>query len=194
MAKSTGKLHGDLCARNGVARDEFEDLLNAMGGAGFVRIEDASFEKDGRTIAYRKASLTHEGEEFSDSDADTIVLRELAGEAAIAAPARAGRKRASRLGASGGAGASRSRVARGRDEDEPLSVSGRALEEKLRAWRKAESAKIGQPAFCVFPDKTLRAIAAERPVSEDDLLAISGVGPAKAAKFGAAVCRICSAG
>jgi RecQ family ATP-dependent DNA helicase len=193
MAKSTGKLHGDLCARNGVARDEFEDLLNAMAGAGFVRMEDASFEKDGRTIAYRKASLTREGEEFSDADADTIVLRELVGEAA--APARTRKKAASAgAGKAGGRGARRGGNGPSFGGDEPLSAAAQALEGRLKAWRKAESAKIGQPAFCVFPDKTLRAIAAERPVSEADLLAISGVGPAKAAKFGPAVCRICAGG
>jgi superfamily II DNA helicase RecQ len=51
--------------------------------------------------------------------------------------------------------------------------------------------KLGQPAFCVFPDKTLRAIAVERPRTEEELLAVDGIGPAKATKFGAAVCGIC---
>jgi RecQ family ATP-dependent DNA helicase len=180
VGKSTGKLHGDLCARNGVSRDQFEDLLNAMAGAGFLRIDDASFEKDGKTISYRKASLTREGEEFSDSDADTIALRELAGGAAEPTPGRSAKRVAGRPRAAA--------------DDAPLSAGARALEEKLRAWRKAEAARLAQPAFCVFSDKTLRAIAAGRPVSEDDLLAVSGVGPAKAARFGAELCRICAEG
>ena len=187
---STGKLHGDLCARNGVSRDQFEDLLNAMAGAGFLRIEDASFEKDGRTIGYRKASLTHEGGQFSEGDAETIVLRELVGGDSAALP---GQKRL-RKGQPGTAATRKARSARGGAEaaEEPLSASARSLEEKLRAWRKAEAAKLGQPAFCVFSDRTLRAIAMERPVSEQDLLEVSGFGPAKTAKFGAAVCQICA--
>ena len=193
--KSTGKLHGDLCTRNGVSRDQFEDLLNAMAGAGFVRIEEASFEKDGRTIAYRKASLTREGEDFSDRDADTIILRQLTGSAATAAPAHARGGRSASSGSTGGNGrASAGRGAAAVADEEPLSATGQAIEERLRAWRKAEAAKLGQPAFCVFSDKTLRAIAAEQPVSEGDLLAVSGVGPAKAAKFGPAVCQICASG
>jgi RecQ family ATP-dependent DNA helicase len=176
---STGKLHGELCARNGVSRDAFEDLLNAMAGAGFVRIEEASFEKDGKTIGYRKASLTREGEEFSEADAGTVVVRELVGGGESAAPVKArGGKRAGRDRKSG--------------DDEALSGGARALEERLRAWRKAEAAKLGQPAFCVFSDKTLRTLAVERPVTEDDLLGIAGFGAVKAAKFGAAVCQICS--
>jgi superfamily II DNA helicase RecQ len=180
---STGKLHGDLCARNGVSRDAFEDLLNAMAGAGYVRIDEASFEKDGKTIGYRKASLTREGEEFTDRDADTVMMRELLSGVVAPAPGKArGGKRgsAARAGRAG--------------EDEPLPAGARELEERLRAWRKAEAAKLGQPAFCVFSDRTLRALAVERPVTEDDLLGISGFGAVKAAKFGAAVCQICSVG
>jgi superfamily II DNA helicase RecQ len=166
-----------------VSRDAFEDLLNAMAGAGYVRIDEASFEKDGKTIGYRKASLTREGEEFTDRDADTVMMRELLSGVVAPAPGKArGGKRgsAARAGRAG--------------EDEPLPAGARELEERLRAWRKAEAAKLGQPAFCVFSDRTLRALAVERPVTEDDLLGISGFGAVKAAKFGAAVCQICSVG
>ena len=192
---STGKLHGDLCARNKVSRDDFEDLLNAMAGAGFLRIDDATFEKDGRTIAYRKASLTREGEQFTERDAETIVLRQLSGETAVDSSSQRSGRSATEAGArrtSGGSG--RGQGVKASQQEEPLSASARAVEERLRAWRKAEAAKLGQPAFCVFSDKTLRALAVERPASEDDLLAVAGMGPAKAAKFGAAVCGICSGG
>ena len=192
MGKSTGKLHTDLCARNGVTRDQFEDLLNAMASAGFLRLDEAAFEKDGRTINYRKASLTREGEQFTEQDADTVTLRELAG-------GSAGEPGLSRKAASHDGRTARRRAPGGRvenpaaagPENQPLSAAETALEEQLRAWRKTEAARLGQPAFRVFSDRTLRAIALERPRSQVDLLAISGFGPAKAAKFGAAVCQIC---
>ena len=174
--KSTGKLHTDLCARNRMTRDDFEKLLDALAGAGFLRMDEASFEKDGRSISYRKASLTREGEDYSDRDADTVLLRELSGSAGKPAAPRsaiAPRKRAAPA------------------EEAPLSAGAQQLEEKLRAWRKLEAAKLGQPAFCVFSDKTLRAIASDRPASEQDLLTVSGVGPAKAARFGPEVVRLC---
>ena len=48
------------------------------------------------------------------------------------------------------------------------------------------------PAFFVLGNKTLQAIAAECPRTIDELMAISGVGPSKAEKFGRAICRICA--
>ncbi len=174
-SKSTGKLHGELCAKNGVSRDSFEDLLGALAGAGFVRLDEASFEKDGRTIPYRKAGLTHEGAMFSERDADTVLLRERTGGAA---PSAAPQKRTRKSSAGG--------------ETRPLSGVSAALEEQLRAWRKVEAQKLGQPAYCVFPDSTLRSIAEDRPVSEEDLRAIAGLGPAKILKFGESILRVCA--
>ncbi len=172
-SKSTGKLHQELCAANGTSRDHFEELLGAMSGAGLLSIEDASFEKDGRTIAYRKASLTREGEELDGADTASVLVRD-SNESASAQPAKRERKR------------------KEPQPEIPLSADAVVLEEKLRAWRREESTKLKQPAFCVFSDKTLRAIASERPLTEEDLLAVDGIGPAKVAKFGAAVCAICA--
>ncbi len=172
-SKSTGKLHGELCAKNGMGRDAFEELLAALAGAGYVRLDEAAFEKDGRTIPYRKASLTHEGASFSERDAATVVLRERVAEAM---PDTAARKK----------------PARGREDAKPLTGAAAALEERLRAWRKEEARKLGQPAYCVFPDRTLRLLAEDRPSSEEDLLAVSGFGQAKLGKFGAAVLRVCA--
>ena len=73
-AGSTGKLHKDMFPREQVSRDEFENLLQALAGAGLVRLEELTFEKDGRSIAYRKASLTQEGEELPPSDPLDFVL------------------------------------------------------------------------------------------------------------------------
>ena len=172
-SKSTGKLHQELCASNRMSRDHFEELLGAMSGGGFLGIEDASFEKDGRNIAYRKASLTREGEEMDEDDAVSILMRD---SSETAAPLLAKRERKRKE----------------KKPETPLSAEAAALEERLRAWRREESGKLGQPAFFVFSDRTLRAIAAERPLTEEDLLTVDGIGPAKVAKFGAAVCAICA--
>jgi RecQ family ATP-dependent DNA helicase len=173
-AKSTGKLHQELCSRNGISRDHFEELLGAMSGAGLLRLEDATFEKDGRSIAYRKAALTREGEEFEDNDPFVVLLRD--GATTPSQPVKRERKRKST------------------EPEAPLSPEAAALEEKLRAWRRAEASKMGQPPFLIFPDRTLRAIAVERPRTEEDLLAVAGIGPAKVAKFGTAVCSLCAEG
>ncbi len=48
-------------------RDEVEVLLTAMARGGYATLEDAEFEKDGRTVAYQRVSLTDEGEELRTS-------------------------------------------------------------------------------------------------------------------------------
>ena len=62
-----------------------------------------------------------------------------------------------------------------------------ALFERLRAWR-AETAKAGSvPAYVVFTDLTLQAIAEVQPGSPTALVAINGIGAAKLEKYGDAV-------
>jgi ATP-dependent DNA helicase RecQ len=55
-----------------------------------------------------------------------------------------------------------------------------------------EAKKLGVRAFHILGNKTLRAVAVEQPRTLAELLAISGIGPAKAEKFGEAICRVCS--
>jgi len=43
------------------------------------------------------------------------------------------------------------------------------------------------PAYVIFHDATLAAIAAARPRSTDDLHGISGIGATKLARYGAAL-------
>jgi DNA helicase-2/ATP-dependent DNA helicase PcrA len=69
-----------------------------------------------------------------------------------------------------------------------LDPAGTELFERLRAMRR-ELAK-GKPAYTVFDDKTLRAIAAAAPTTLRDLAAIRGVGPAKLDLYGGAVLAI----
>ncbi len=56
--------------------------------------------------------------------------------------------------------------------------------ELLRAWRATVAREQGLPAYVIFHDATLRAIAGARPTSLAELSAISGVGEAKLAKYG----------
>jgi ATP-dependent DNA helicase RecQ len=60
----------------------------------------------------------------------------------------------------------------------------------LRAWRKLESTEQGVAAFLIFGDAALRSIAARRPQNRDELLECSGVGAAKAERYGTAVLEV----
>jgi DNA helicase-2/ATP-dependent DNA helicase PcrA len=66
------------------------------------------------------------------------------------------------------------------------------LFEALRTWRLEQARELGQPAFCVFTDATLEAIAALRPTTTRELVTVKGIGQSKLDKFGQAVLAICS--
>jgi DNA helicase-2/ATP-dependent DNA helicase PcrA len=71
--------------------------------------------------------------------------------------------------------------------DDPLLVS-------LKRWRLTRALDEGKPAYVVFHDATLEAIAARRPTNEAELRAVPGVGPAKIARYGADVLAAVAAG
>jgi DNA helicase-2/ATP-dependent DNA helicase PcrA len=65
--------------------------------------------------------------------------------------------------------------------------------ERLREWRRQQAAEQKLPAYCVFTDATLIAIAEARPRSGRDLIKVQGLGPVKADKYGEQVLAIIAA-
>ncbi|MFD5919747.1 ATP-dependent DNA helicase UvrD2 [Kitasatospora sp. NPDC127035] len=72
------------------------------------------------------------------------------------------------------------------------STMDEALYERLREWRAAQARKQGAPAYVVFTDATLMAIAEDVPGTRQELAVISGVGAMKLDKYGAAVLSLCA--
>jgi DNA helicase-2/ATP-dependent DNA helicase PcrA len=64
------------------------------------------------------------------------------------------------------------------------------LFERLREWRREEAQRTSVPAYVVFTDVTLTAIAQDRPSSEVELVGVPGVGPSKLARYGPAVLAV----
>jgi superfamily II DNA helicase RecQ len=64
------------------------------------------------------------------------------------------------------------------------------VEEALRAWRLREARRLGVPAFRVFSDQALRAIAQQRPATAAELLAIPGIGMSAVEKYGRQIYRL----
>ena len=176
FAKSTGKLHSEICPAEELDRNGFEELLASMARTGMLELADAVFEKDGKNIPYRTARLTHEGAAVDLGQPLTIQLRKSGREAP--------RKR-QHLKKERSAVKSEAPVAV-RVADEPLMTA-------LREWRLQEAKSKGLPAFRIFTDKVLRQIAEDRPAAEDDLLAIAGVGPSFTKRYGAEILKIVSA-
>ena len=76
---------------------------------------------------------------------------------------------------------------------ESVAEEDRELFEALRAWRAGVAREQGVPAYVVFADATLRALAAHRPASPADLDGITGIGAAKRERYGEAVLAIIAA-
>jgi DNA helicase-2/ATP-dependent DNA helicase PcrA len=79
----------------------------------------------------------------------------------------------------------------GRCADCPAELDA-ALFDRLKTWRLERSREQSLPAFCVFTDATLLAIAETVPSALGELAAIPGVGKAKLDKYGADVLAICA--
>ncbi len=78
-----------------------------------------------------------------------------------------------------------------RCEDCPSDMD-EGVYERLHDWRGEQARRSGQPAFCVFTDKTLMAIAEAVPEDPPGLARIPGVGKRKLDRYGADVLAICA--
>ena len=58
------------------------------------------------------------------------------------------------------------------------------LIDRLKTWRLGQARAQGVPAYVVFNDRTLEALAALRPSTEEGLLQVPGIGPAKLEAYG----------
>jgi len=89
------------------------------------------------------------------------------------------------------------RESRRRDRSRDVSASAAPdacspeLLEALRKWRLGVAREFGIPAFVIFHDSTLQAIAAGRPRTLDALRRISGIGATKLDRYGEAVLAVC---
>lgn len=81
----------------------------------------------------------------------------------------------------------------GRCTDCPANYSEETFE-ALRDWRLKAARETDVPAFVVFTDATLVAIAEARPDSLEKLAQLAGVGPAKLDRYGESVLNVLAQG
>jgi ATP-dependent DNA helicase RecQ len=78
-------------------------------------------------------------------------------------------------------------------DGQPLSLAERDCLDALKAWRGEVAREHNLPAFVIFHDSTLRAIASRMPQTDADLDGIAGLGQKKREAYGADVLRVVSA-
>ncbi len=153
----------------GILREESEEwltrLLRRLVTAGWV-----VFAGDDRPLVL----LTEAGKAVMEGRAPArVLLPDRTGRQ----PREAGRKRTRGFGAS--------EAERGRQDDTLVDESTRSLFEALRAHRLSIARSESLPPYVIASDRTLRDLARMRPRTQDELLAAHGMGPVKAAKYGA---------
>jgi len=199
--QTVGRLHQHLSQGGSLSRNSLEGIVGAMAAAGLVQIEDASFEKGGRTIPYRKVTLTREGSGVNERTPLDLLLATNRGDEWQ--PAKRKRRKYPALKEPPVVAVLTEETAHKNNKKPParelrgpetFSPHEAALEEKLRSWRNEEARKCGLPAYCVFSDQTLYAIVQTRPGTRGELLAINGIGAAKAEKYGQSILQICGSG
>lgn len=179
---TTGKLHRDFFDEKTTDRRDFERVLAALTSAKLVQIYEDSFEKDGKTISFRRASLTTDGRHLVRSPLDRIAEWVQIPERLTSSSKKKTMKRKfeprprSITSAAGEVSYDSS--------DLPSEVSP-AILAALKAWRLSEARNKRVPAFRVLSDRVLMGIAALRPSSEDALFEVHGMGPKLVAKYGA---------
>ncbi len=186
--RSIGQLHTQLCSKNGMDRDSFEELMGAMARAGLVRLVEASFEKDGRQIPFRKASLTRGG---GDVDEDTPIELLIRGSAVISGDAMRRRKKttaASKKSRGKRVGAGKVRASSRSSREVAVAESRASV--LLKEWRRAQAKKQSVPSFRIMSDRVLMAIAEDQPGTLAELLAIPGIGLKTVEKYGAQIYKI----
>jgi len=151
-----------------MARTAFEEVLGAMARAGLVRFTDAVFEKDVPLDTLpERWSLTPAADAIDEAGTAHLLMKD----ETAAIPAK--RKRKDKRTRSG----KRQKAEKQAPVASRPQVAGDTrIEEALRKWRLAEAKRHGVPAFRIFTDQALKAVAAKRPGTAAELLAIPGIG------------------
>jgi ATP-dependent DNA helicase RecQ len=75
-----------------------------------------------------------------------------------------------------------------------MSAADGELFDKLRAHRMQLAREEGVPPYVIASDRTLRDLCALRPRNRSELLAVHGIGPAKADRYGESLLAVVAQG
>jgi ATP-dependent DNA helicase RecQ len=168
-----------LCLNGSDAREVVDAGLHRLSTFGTLRGRPVAWVLDVLGTLEAAGLIMAEGDEYPClriTAAGREVMLDRARMQSALPPERAAAGKRVRVASGGGGGG-------GDDDDEPVDQPLFARLRELRA-RLAKEAQL--PAYCVFHDRTLAALARRRPATLDELAEVPGVGPSKLAKYGAA--------
>lgn len=171
-----------LCLAGSDAREVVEAGLHRLSTFGVLRGRPLAWALDVLGTIEAAGLIMSEGDDYPClriTAAGREVMHDRARMQAALPAERAASSGGKRVrGASGGGGGG----SRGDDDgpiDEPLFA-------RLRELRARLAREEALPAYCVFHDRTLAALARQKPGTLDEMAAVPGIGPSKLAKYGAA--------
>lgn len=172
-------------------RDTLEALIGALVRAGLIGEVVDAFEKDGEPVEFRRIALTAEGRACTrEALASVPLVTEWVQEALrtkakrrVAVKASAPTETRAESTAEKSSLSQQTRKSVGIEELEDHADP--VLVEALQNWRLAQARKKKVPAFKVLTNRALLSLAVKRPRTDEELLRVSGIGPALAARYGA---------
>jgi DNA topoisomerase-3 len=189
--QAVGRLYNAGSWEGDLDRREFEKLLGALARSGLVRLAVETFEKAGESIEYRRASLTPEGRRLEGALEDIVRIP-----ADRPKPPSKRKKRppkgTKKIGQAAGKAPSKAapRAKTLLPDAAPMDESHSALLAALKDWRLEEARRRSVPAFQIFTDRSMKAIASQCPRNEEELLSVYGVGPRLVKKYGGKILKI----
>jgi ATP-dependent DNA helicase RecQ len=187
--RGTGKLHTDLAL--GIDRKQFDTYLNALARAGLITLTTDNFTNpEGRDITFKRAALTHEGRTRDEAHDLAALLRD-----STESPSKSSKTAGSRAsGTNPRALGTNPRASRAASDDSSATYTPnqKDLQARLIEWRQSEAKKAGIPTFFILSASLLNSIVLTRPTTISALLQISGIGPEKSDRYGAAIIALCT--
>jgi DNA topoisomerase-3 len=175
--QSSGRLCREILGEEPSERPRFERLVSGLVRAGQLRVEDAVFEKDGKSIPYHRLYPTGR---FA-LDRVRLPLKSVPGKKKT----QSGKPARKRRGGS-------KREGRKPAVELPQSGASAGLVASLRAWRLEEAKRRRVPAFRVLTNRALVAVAEARPASTQALRGVEGIGPKVVKDSGAQIVALCA--
>ncbi len=161
--QASGRLCREVLGEAPTARPQFERFVTGLRRAGLVRVEDATFEKNGQTIGFHRLYPVGRAAHGARGVELAVPLAKPSKRAARK-PKSNRRQRVKTAGAL-------------RPVTLPTGGPSAALVERLRAWRLEEARRRRVPAFRVLTNRALVALADARPTTPAALRNVTGIGP-----------------
>ena len=190
QSRSTGRLHSELATsalRNTPAADRkiFDTLLDSLTRAGLITLTQEQWTNpESNLITFKKAALTHEGRTLAGPLPPDLLIKDTSANTATSSKKKPQ--------STSNARPSKATLKAEREQTTAAYThEQRSLETNLRAWRKAEAAKTGKPAFIVFSDTVLKNLVVAEPKNLSELRTVSGIGADKIDRYGAEIIALC---